>query len=395
MKFVISILFFTNIAFSQSNEILGLSRTNTHNRAVYLAKVNETSGLIQDIASNSYSENISNFTYTVDPVNNIFYYTSSYSLIGINMSTGQLVTDVPMSTSLQSHFQNFIYNEVTQELIGLERGSNGGNQVFLSKINTQTGVVTAISQNSITDVISLNGFSTIDLNNQWFQFVSNGQLLSVDISTGQVVHSPTIDTSQIGNFDNIRFNAFDGQLYGLGRSLNEIFLSTIDPVTGNVTLISQQSVSTAFTLSGATINPFTGIYYFQGRNSSGVYEFIGVDINSGDIISATSFDSSQTSGGIFEYYYFSGAVSVLLSNQNFDINNSIQIFPNPVENILSIKADDLRQIKIFKANGKQVSKMNTSDDNQQNIDVSALESGLYFLELSLKGQTIVRKIIKR
>jgi hypothetical protein len=369
-----------------------VSRTSNPNNVVYLAKINETTGLVQDIASNSYSEYISNFTYTVDPDSNIFYYTSASNLIGIDIFTGQLVTDLPISTSLQPYFQNFIYNEVTQELIGLERGTNGGNQVFLSKINPQTGVVTPISQNSITDVFSLNGGTTIDLNNQWFQFVSNGKLLSVDISTGQVVHSPTIDTSQAPYFDNILFNAADGYLYGLGRNSSpaEVFLGQIDPITGNVTFISQQSVSTGFSLSGAAINPFAEVYYFSGIN-----EFIGVDLNSGDIFTATPYDFSQSNGDYFDYYYFSSKVTSLLSNQDFAVNISIQIFPNPFEEILPIKADGLSEIKIFDVYGKQVSKIDLKNENQTNFDLSALESGLYFLKLTLNGQISVKKVIKR
>lgn len=391
MKLIFFILIFTNIAFSQSNEILGVSRTSNPNNVVYLAKINETTGVVQDIASNSYSEFISNFTYTVDTDNNVFYYTSASNLIGIDIFSGQLVTDVPISTSIQPYFQNFIYNEVTQELIGLERGTNGGNEVYLSKIDPQSGVVTPISQNPITDVITLNAGFTIDLNNQWFQFVSNGQLLSVDISTGQIVHSPNIDTSQVAYFDNILFNAADGQLYGLGRNSNppEIFLGQINPVTGNVTLISQQSVSDAFSMSGAALNPFAGVYYFKGIN-----EFIGVDINTGNVFSSTTFDFSQSNGDYFDYYYFSGKVAALLSNEDFEIENSIQVYPNPVEDILFIKANTLDQIEVFDIQGKRLKQIDASNNTKISLDMSSYTRGAYFLKLTTEGRVQVRKVVK-
>lgn len=251
MRTLVIILFITSSLFSQTNQIIGVSRTSVPNNVVYLAGINETTGVVQDIATNSFSEYISNFTYTVDPDANIFYYTSDTNLLGIDITSGQLVTDLPITTSIQPYYQNFVYNEVTQELIGLERGTNVADEVYLSVIDPQTGIVTPISQNSITNSITLDGGFTIDLINQWFHFVSNGQLLSVDISTGQVVHSPTIDTSQVAYFDNILYNASDGKLYGLGRNSQppEIFLGEIDPITGIVTLISQQSISTGFLLA--------------------------------------------------------------------------------------------------------------------------------------------------
>lgn len=390
-KYFCLLLLFTPCVFSQSNDILGVSRTNIPDNVVYLAKINEITGEVEDLASTSYSEYISNFTYTVDPDLDIFYYTSINNLIGIDINTGNLVCNTPMSTSLQPYFQNFVYNEVTQELIGLERGTNGGNEVYLSKINPQTGIVTPISQNPITDVIALNGGFTIDLNNQWFQFVSNGQLLSVDISTGQVIHSPTIDTSQVAFFDNIIFNAADGNLYGLGRNPSppEILLGQIDPITGNVTLISQQSISTGFTLSGAAIDPFAEVYYFQGLS-----EFIGVDLNTGDISSTTPFDFSQSNGDYFDYYYFSGKVSSLLSVESPIKDIPFLIFPNPVEDILFVESKNLDEIEIYDLQGKRLLHINASNNSKINLDMSGYKRGIYLLKLTTEGKAQIRKVVK-
>ncbi len=392
MKAIILFTFIISFGYAQNDDIIGVSRTSNPSNQVYLAKVNEINGLVEDLSANSYSEYISNFTYTVDPDLDIFYYTGLNNLIGIDISTGNLVTDVPISTSIQPYFQNFVYNELTQELIGLERGQNGGNQVYLSKIDPQTGIVTPVSQNSITDAITLNAGSTIDLNNQWFQFVSNGQLFSVDIATGQVVHSPVIDTSQVAFFDNILFNAADGNLYGLGRNSQpaEIFLSQIDPVTGLVTLISQQSISEGFSLSGAAINPFSGIYYFKGLN-----EFKGVSLNSGNVVTSTPLDFSVSNGDFFDYYYYSGKVAALLNTQNLRSKQNIDIYPNPVESILTVKSDSFSTIQIFDLRGTLLSEKEVRNANTTILDMSEFARGIYILKLKSEEQSLVKKIIKK
>lgn len=73
----------------------------------------------------------------------------------------------------------------------------------------------------------------------------------------------------------------------------------------------------------------------------------------------------------------------------------VSIYPNPVEEVLTIKtsADVTNKIAtVFDINGKRVLNMKLKSNT---IDVSILTSGIYFLRLESEGKTIKRKFIKK
>ena len=72
----------------------------------------------------------------------------------------------------------------------------------------------------------------------------------------------------------------------------------------------------------------------------------------------------------------------------------ISVFPSPASNMVSFSGLDLNgtAVDIYNALGSLVSTQNVDNNS---IDVSVLNSGLYFLSFELEGQTVTRKIIKK
>lgn len=85
-----------------------------------------------------------------------------------------------------------------------------------------------------------------------------------------------------------------------------------------------------------------------------------------------------------------------LSIQNEDLENSIAIYPNPVQNILYIKGKNMNNVdtRIYDLSGRLMfskklrSKIPT-------IDISGLNSGMYLLEIKAENKTITKRIIKQ
>jgi hypothetical protein len=393
-KFILIISLFVVLPnFAQTNEIYGITRNNNPN-VTYLAKVNTTNGLIEDVSDTSNSPYIANFSFTVDPNLGIYYYSGINTFIGLDMNTGELVYENPITTSLLPIFQNFIYNEITREIIGLERGSlNDG--VYLSKINPETGRVSAISTSSVANIFTVSGCA-IDLAKQWYHLFSEGKILSVDISTGAVVHEPIVDTSEFENFNNLVYNAADGFLYAIGRnnSPDALFFIQINPITGGVTTISPVSLGENLVLEGSALDPFSGVYYFKRPFPNTI---VGVDIATGLEVSATPFDFSGSNGAFFGYFYFGGeTASLVLSNSDFSRKPEVKIFPNPAENILHLDGNLISSIALYSVTGQQLGNWVYNDQESIQLDVSTYNTGVYFLKVynSQKEATTIKFIKK-
>ncbi|MBF2707657.1 T9SS type A sorting domain-containing protein [Flavobacterium soyangense] len=92
-----------------------------------------------------------------------------------------------------------------------------------------------------------------------------------------------------------------------------------------------------------------------------------------------------------------------IKDQNYETNNmidkSILIYPNPSSSIINIKGIDnisLIKIKIIDLSGKTITskKVNPSDKDLIQIDISSLPVGIYSLELENEISKFTKKIIK-
>jgi hypothetical protein len=87
--------------------------------------------------------------------------------------------------------------------------------------------------------------------------------------------------------------------------------------------------------------------------------------------------------------------SVLLSNPTFN-ENTVSLYPNPVQNILNIQntANNLSKIQIYDLNGRLLQN-HALQINEVTLDMSQLTSGVYVVVLENEmGHQISRKIVK-
>lgn len=68
------------------------------------------------------------------------------------------------------------------------------------------------------------------------------------------------------------------------------------------------------------------------------------------------------------------------------------IYPNPVRNRVIIKSDGLGEIKLYNQAGQLV-KAHTSMENILNLNVSELDSGIYFIKVFSHNQITTRKLV--
>jgi len=80
-----------------------------------------------------------------------------------------------------------------------------------------------------------------------------------------------------------------------------------------------------------------------------------------------------------------------LSTSDFYLNK-IKIYPNPVQDVLNISAEDLNieSIKIFSLQGTLIKEVSVQDS----LYVGELSAGMYFLKITSEGKTTIKKFIK-
>ena len=76
-------------------------------------------------------------------------------------------------------------------------------------------------------------------------------------------------------------------------------------------------------------------------------------------------------------------------NENNALN--VELYPNPVNDVLTVKGDNIVNVAVFNALGQEV----MSVENKTEIDVAALNNGLYFVKVTdVNGNISVNKIVK-
>jgi hypothetical protein len=206
--------YFDNFRFNHSDTSLyGLARrvvydtvTMSSTGEVYLAKVNVTTGVISQISTSSVGQGYTIGGSAIDPYQKVFYYTTGLRFVGLDMYTGSIWSDVPITITDGIMFDNVAYSCRDTGIYGLIRqnyfsieypdptDSSITNEVLdsstikLGRIDPSTGVVTTISPYTIDQGgYSLNSGATINADSMLYYYNKGYELVAVSLTTGLVV----------------------------------------------------------------------------------------------------------------------------------------------------------------------------------------------------------------
>jgi uncharacterized delta-60 repeat protein len=127
---------------------------------------------------------------------------------------------------------------------------------------------------------------------------------------------------------------------------------------------------------------------FDGGFDNGVFEI--VELADGKILvggSFTSYKGDNSSAFLIKLH-----TEQSLSTISFDAANAFVIYPNPVQNVLHLQANNftsIKAVKIYDLQGKVV-----LQDTNDTINVSNLSNGLYIVKISTEEGEVTKKFIK-
>lgn len=140
---------------------------------------------------------------------------------------------------------------------------------------------------------------------------------------------------------------------------------------------------------------------FSAHNTSGD-EVVGViDLNS-DKITPAGGASILIPDAKWPVWYATGNRNLMDVEENEIENNFIMVYPNPVSDILKFsintQSNEAFKVTVFNIMGqKLIEQQGISGANisEQQIDVSKLNSGTYVIRISVEGNVVNRKFVKR
>lgn len=124
-------------------------------------------------------------------------------------------------------------------------------------------------------------------------------------------------------------------------------------------------------------------------------ERVEVDSASGTYTIEITHKGTLQSGSQPVSLVVSGFNTAILSNSDYELNK-LSIYPNPTNNVLNFSTADLTEItdiSLFDISGKVINAK--FDLNAKTIDVSNLQSGVYFVKFTNDHESITKKFIKK
>lgn len=81
---------------------------------------------------------------------------------------------------------------------------------------------------------------------------------------------------------------------------------------------------------------------------------------------------------------------------NDNMLNTIAIFPNPTKNIITIASPNttIKSVKVSDLRGRRIVNIISEEDHEYKLDLSSLETTVYFVEIQTEAGSITKKVIK-
>lgn len=372
-------------AIGQGNTIYGIWVENSTG-LMFLASTDPATGIITPVDT---LNGVDAIVFQTGAVSTTSYHftlrylqSSGFRLLTVSISTGEVLYDAPSN----------------HNIMGLKYGCNDllyalwlDNDVYhLVSVDAQTGNQTDLGVIADLSGIYAGTFS-FDIDKDWYMVRGidvngNNRLYSIDVVTGTVVNSP------ISN-DNVRGNEYDCTThltYGLNNNPTndlETFVS-LDPVTGNSTLIDTLWPVAAVFSESYSLNHNTGEYTFAGLMQSQTHLFT-VDVSSGVILYNINIGDVITETDQFNCCGKGTEVNEVL-------NYLIKIHPNPATDFLTVEwsGDSKAVLKISNLQG-QIVVIHEIDPGTAEINIQSLKSGIYFVQITDQENRAVYKMIKK
>ncbi|MDD7884414.1 YDG domain-containing protein [Flavivirga sp. 57AJ16] len=301
----------------------------------------------------------------------VYTFTSANVGIGITMNSSGFTISGTDSGNY-SLTQPILSADITAKALTVT-GLTGSDKVYDDTTIASASGTASLSGVEIGDDVSLGGTAV-------YTFTS------ANVGTGITMNSSgfTISGTDSGNY-----------------SLTQPILSaditakqlTITGLTGNDKIYDG---TTAATASGTAI--LSGIIGTDNvaLGGSPVFTFASENIGTGIAITTSGYIISGTDAGNYSLTQptLLADITTSLGLEDMSLIESVNLYPNPVINVLHIKANNIKieEVTLYGILGKPITNVKLQDDT---VDFSGVNTGIYLLKIKTENGLLVKKIFKR
>ena len=81
-----------------------------------------------------------------------------------------------------------------------------------------------------------------------------------------------------------------------------------------------------------------------------------------------------------------------VTSTDYDDNLSARVFPNPTQDFVTVKADNIRNVKIFSVLGSLIFEEDVNSDEVK-FDMMKYGKGVYVLQITTETETFADKVV--
>ncbi|WP_111682987.1 T9SS type A sorting domain-containing protein [Winogradskyella tangerina] len=219
---------------------------------------------------------------------------------------------------------------------------------------------------------------------------------AVPLTAGAVYGDNPVDGTLIGATDSGFTNSCGG------TATNDVWYTVVVPAAGDITIETAADVATGTTGNDTALEVYTSDSDCTGSLTSIGCDDDGAATGAYSFLELTGLTPGQTlyirlwgfGDDEFEPYSIS-AYSATLGVDDLDDTTSFTYYPNPVKNTLSLSAqNNIENVTMYNMLGQEVLRANPNNVDSD-IDMSGLQTGTYFVKVTIANITKTIRVIKQ
>ncbi|MEM5566441.1 T9SS type A sorting domain-containing protein [Psychroserpens sp. AS72] len=219
---------------------------------------------------------------------------------------------------------------------------------------------------------------------------------AINLTVGDTVCETPVLGTNAGATDSIENDNTADCTFAGGVPLGDVWFKVIVPSTGELTIETSDSGEISDTVmtvylgtSGSLVQ--VGCSDDEGDGAFSLVELTGADgISPGDVLLVRVWEYGDNVKGTFNICAWSPS-TLGLDDNTF---NGFTYYPNPVKDVLTLESPNtIDKIEVFNILGQRIVAID-SQNTIQNIDMSNVQAGAYFVKVSIGNQIKTLRVIK-